>query len=231
MEDIKQLLQYSIDKELRHIPSALSQYSYLKHILPHLDYPNINFVIGKPFGSQAYYILWKQLGLLEDKNYSYGVKHEELPFVNFSEETLGNALGVAAGISIGSKKHTVVNLSDGAIQMGPTLEAIQFIGAKQLDLICLVDCNGYQLTGSTTEIMGQNCQSMRQIFEASGWRTVLINSEDFNYETYRLLSDSMQRPIAFLFRTRKGQGVVEMENDPVTWHYKPLRSLNEITIK
>lgn len=228
---MKRLLQYSIDKELRHIPSALSQYSYLKHILPHLDYTNIDLVIGKPFGSQAYYTIWEEIGLLEDKEYNYGIKHEELPFVNFSEETLGNALGVAAGINLANNRKTIVNLSDGAIQMGPTLEAIQFIGANQLDITCFVDCNGYQLTGSTKSIANQDCRSIQKIFDAYGWRTIMIDSDDFNFETYRLLSEALIKPAVFLFRTRKGHGVPEMEDDPVTWHYKPLRSLDEITIK
>ena len=37
-------------------------------------------------------------------------------------------------------------------------------------------------------------------------------------------------PVVFLFRTIKGKGVLEMENDPVKWHYKELKNIDEITI-
>jgi len=224
---IKKLLEYSIQNNLRHIPSALSQYSYLKNILPELDYKNTNISIGKPFGSQAYYVIWEEMGLVQQP-LSYGVKHEEIDFVNFSEETLGNALGVAGGLMFNDKK-TFVNLSDGAFQMGPTLEAVQFIGHHQKDVLLCVDCNDMQLTGNTNSILSQNINTIADILSSNGWDVLIIDDEMSEY----LIQEILERytPTALLFKTTKGQGVKEMEEDSVKWHYKELKDINEITIK
>jgi transketolase N-terminal domain/subunit len=227
---MKNMLQYSIDNNLRHIPSALSQYSYLKYLLPKLDYDNTNIVIGKPFGSQAYYCIWEEMGLIKNQKLSYGVKHDEIDFVNFSEETLGNALGVGSGIAYNGKK-TYVNISDGALQMGPTLEAIQFIGKHKQNIFCTVDFNSMQLTGDTQQIIGINIFNVESMFRIYGWTTIMVDTK----RTSKIIIESFieralkyDKPIAIIFKTIKGQGVKEMEEDPVAWHYKELKSLEDI---
>jgi transketolase N-terminal domain/subunit len=234
----KQLLKYSIENNLRHIPSALSQFSYLKYLLPKFDYKNTNIVIGKPFGSQAYYMIWKELGLITNQKLSYGVKHDELDFVNYSEETLGNALGIGAGIALGSPdKLTYVNLSDGALQMGPTLEAIQFIGKHQLNMLITIDFNGMQLTDTIQNVSGINCFNIEAMFrmydiETHFYDTKVLNDYGMNLVIDNTLQDQkeIKKPIVVIFKTSKGQGVKEMEDDSVLWHYKELTDINEITI-
>jgi len=229
INDTKKLIQYSIDNDLAHMPSALSQYSYLKYLLPLFNYDKINIVIGKPFGAQAYYLIWKDIGLiLPDQVLSYGVKHSELDFVSYGEETLGNALGIASGIAIASDKKTYVNLSDGAMQMGPTLEAIQFIGANQQNILVTIDCNGQQLTGSTYDILGQTILNHQNTFNNNHFKTFIITENDLNID-YLIYLLSLTGPVCILFKTYKGQGVVEMKNDPVGYHYKKLRNIDEIT--
>lgn len=227
---MKQLLEYSIKHNLKHIPSALSQYSYLKVILPLIHrWKDWNICIGKPFGSQAYYCIWEDLGILPSTKLSYGVKHKEIPFVNYSEETLGNALGVAAGIALGSSKKTYVNISDGALQMGNTLEAIQFIGKQKLPILCTVDFNGMQLTGSTSKIMGINIDQQAAFFESFGWKVYIMETNFTKRDIVRLeLYLELKRPTVILFKTVKGQGVQQMEKDPVLWHYRELKDINEI---
>lgn len=227
---MKNMLQYSIDNNLRHIPSALSQYSYLKILLPKLDYINTNISIGKPFGSQAYYCIWEKMGLVKQP-LSYGIKHEEIDFVNFSEETLGNALGVASGLAFNGKK-TWCNISDGALQMGPTLEAIQFIGKHKQNILLTVDFNGMQLTGSTNNILGINEQIVESMFKIYGWNTKIISS-NISVNKLNVIIDNYlhsKLPTVLIFKTVKGQGVKEMEEDPIGWHYKELKDINEITI-
>jgi transketolase N-terminal domain/subunit len=230
---IKKLLNYSIKNNLRHIPSALSQYSYLKILLPMLDYNDMNIVIGKPFGSQAYYTVWEDMGILDlCTNLSYGIKHDEIDFVDFSEETLGNALGVASGIAFNNKK-TFVNISDGALQMGPTLEAIQYIGKHKQNILCAVDFNSMQLTGNTDDILGINIFNVASMFKIHGWETIIADTKCLNdYGLKTLIKGAMllDEPTALIFKTLKGQGVKEMEDDPVKWHYKELKDIDEITI-
>jgi len=225
------MLQYSIDNNLRHIPSALSQYSYLKYLLPKLDYNNTNIVIGKPFGSQAYYCVWEKMGLVKQP-LSYGVKHDEINFIKYSEETLGNALGIASGLAFNGKK-TYCNISDGALQMGPTLEAIQFIGKHKQNILLTVDFNSMQLTGDTQSIMGINMFNIESMFRIHGWQTIMIDTRYVNKSRIKMSIDralSTNKPVTLIFKTSKGQGVMEMEKDPVGWHYKELKNINDITI-
>ena len=142
-----------------------------------------------------------------------------MDFVNYGEETLGNSLGIASGISIADPLNkTYVILSDGAIQMGPTLEAIQFIGKHKLNLICLVDVNEVQLTGKTSEILNQDIFSIKNIFLNYGWKVHILD----NPEDYLKLELDTQKPLVVLFKTIKGFGVKEFEEDPVKYHYHKL---------
>ena len=150
------LLDFSYENQLSHIPSALSMVDYIDVIFSHgYITPSDKIVIGKPFGAQAYYLVWRELGFLNDiERLSVGVKHEEIPFVDFSEETMGNALGVAAGIAMTTKDRVWVNISDAALQMGNTLEALQFIGHNKIkNIVVTVDYNNVQVTGNVNDIL------------------------------------------------------------------------------
>ena len=232
----QRILNYSIDNDSGHIPSALSMHKYLHMLFESNESDELinpytwNIVIGKSFGAQAYYILWQHYFMLDIKHLSYGLKHEEITFVDFSEETLGNALGVASGISYNGKR-TWCNISDGPLQMGATLEAIQFIGKHKQDIVLTVDYNRMQLTGNTTDIMGISINSVYDMFYNAGWIPYIINVNKFDKKNIKSILDNTKGPIVFLIETIKGDGVVEMENDQVKWHYKKLRSIDEITIK
>ena len=96
----KEILQYSYAHDLGHIPSAFSCVDYLQSVFLHVHEQDY-ILIGKPFGAQALYIVWKRKGWLRDiDSLSLGVKHDEIPFVHYSEETIGNALGVAGGVAL-----------------------------------------------------------------------------------------------------------------------------------
>lgn len=217
MKTCIEIIDYSRKHNLAHIPSALSQYSYLKYILPELK--NFKIVIGKPFGAQAYYCIWEEMYNLPEK-LGYGVKHEELDFVDFSEETLGNALGVASGVEIGSKQKVYCNISDGAFQMGPTQEAIQFIGKHKQQIFLTIDCNEFQLTGKTTDILDIDAEKIQKHFELYGWNTKIIGTSN----PFSLNINNLKLPFVYIFKTKKGQGIDYMEKDPQKWHYKKLEN-------
>lgn len=208
------------------MPSALSAYSFLKFVLPSLDYSN-NLVIGKPFGSQAWYLIWKRLNLIQEKDLkklSYGVNHNDLDFVDYTEDTLGNSLGIASGLSIGNNKKTYCFLSDASIQMGPTIEAINFIGLSPYsnkNITCFVDCNNFQLTGSTSSVSGFDINTINQIFKNANFKTYIIDcsSDIANKEFFYTFGKDESLPVVYLFLTKKGDGIKEMEDDPVKYHY------------
>lgn len=215
----RELLEYSYKHNLGHIPSALSMLDYVDELFSKkLVTPDDKIVIGKPFGAQAYYIIWKKLGYLDDiDNLSIAVKHDEIPFVDYSEETIGDSLGVATGIALTTDNRVWVNLTDATLQMGATLEAIQFIGQHQLkNIMVTVDYNNSQVTGQTSDII--NVDPVINFFHNYGW-TVKYKIDDFAIE---------DKPQVYIMKTTKGKGIPSMEKDIKKWHYKKITSQEEL---
>jgi len=218
----KELLTYSFENNLAHIPSALSMLDYVNELFTKkLVTPIDKIVLGKPFGAQAYYLVWRKLGYLQEiEKLSMAVKHDEIPFVTYSEETIGDALGVAAGIAMTTDKMVWVNLTDATLQMGSTLEAIQFIGKHQLkNIMVTVDNNGSQVTGKTNDIIPTN--QVIAFFESYRWK-VEFNLGPMN----RFYMED--RPKVFIMNTKKGQGVPSIAKDIKKWHYRKIQSREEL---
>jgi transketolase len=223
---VSDLIKYSFDNKLSHIPSALSMLDYIdilftgKYIIPFKD----KIVLGKPFGSQAYYLIWKACGYLDDtETLSIGVKHNEISFVDFSEETMGNALGVASGIAHSTSDIVYVNLSDASLQMGSTLEAVAYIGAKQLkNIVVTIDYNQVQVTGKTDDII--SVKPLPAFFKNYGWSVVHVDGHDHEklHKSFANIGKKRNAPLVYFCHTIKGHGVDYMEADPITWHYKTI---------
>jgi transketolase len=225
----KELLTYSYEQKLGHIPSAMSMIDYLdvlftnKHITPD-DF----IVLGKPFGAQAYYLIWRKLGYLTRiEHLGAGVKHDEVDFVDYSEETMGNALGVAAGLAMTTDKRVWVNLSDATLQMGNALEAIQFIGHNKLkNIFVTIDYNNAQVTGQVDSIL--TVHPCIQFFKEYGWFTQQADGHNkLELETkFSNLTEAL--PNVVFCHTRKGHGVKEIEEDIRKWHYKQISTKDEL---
>ena len=225
----KELLEYSFEQGLSHIPSAMSMVDYLDILFTDkFVTPEDHILLGKPFGAQAYYLIWRKLGYLNKiEHLSAGVKHDEVEFVDYSEETMGNALGVAAGIAMTTDKRVWVNLSDATLQMGNALEAIQFIGHNQLkNVFVTIDYNNAQVTGHVDDIL--SVHPCIQFFKEYGWFTQQVDGHDKSAlrNTFDNLVDTL--PNAVFCHTRKGHGVREIEKDIRKWHYKKIETLDEL---
>lgn len=215
----KDLLRYSFKHNLGHIPSALSMFDYVFDLFSNqLVKIDDKIVIGKPFGAQTYYIIWKYLGYLKDiDNLSIAVKHDEIDFVDYSEETIGDSLGVATGIAMTTDKLVWVNLTDATLQMGATLEAIQFIGQHQLkNILVTVDYNGAQVTGKVNDII--RVDPVIDFFKNYGWE---VNHNLNNFK----IGD---KPKVFILKTKKGSGIHSMESNIQKWHYKKIENPEEL---
>lgn len=224
---IKDLLEFSYNFKLTHVPSALSMLTYIdtlfseKLIIPYRD----KIVLGKPFGSQAYYIVWKKNSYIKNiDSLSVGVKSNEIDFVDYSEETMGNALGVGCGIAMANPGiKTWINITDGTLQMGSTLEAIQYIGFKKINnIIATVDKNDYQVTGKTSSIL--SVDAVINFFKENKWNVVICDGHNPK-EIKNSFPQNSKLPTVIIFNTVKGHGVPYMENNPVEWHYKPIEKL------
>lgn len=218
--DLKcEMLEYSYKKNLGHIPSALSMFDYVYELFTTGRVtPMDRIVLGKPFGAQAYYIIWRALGYIDSiDNLSIAVKHDEIPFVDFSEETIGDSLGVAAGIAMATTDKVWVNLTDATLQMGATLEAIQFISQLKLsNILVTVDYNRSQVTGQVQDII--RVDPVIKFFRNYDW-IVKYELDDFCIE---------HSPKVYILNTIKGCGIKSMEQDIKKWHYRKINSLIEL---
>lgn len=225
----KKLLEYSYEQQLTHIPSALSMLDYVDFIFSHnIVTKNDLIVIGKPFGSQAYYLVWKKIGWLDKiEHLSIGVKHDEIPFVDYGEETMGNALGVATGIAMTTKQRIWVNISDACLQMGNVLEALQFIGHNKINnLFVTVDYNNSQVTGKIDQIL--KVEPIINFCRTYGWCTQVVDGHDRQQlkHVFGNLTDNL--PNIVFCKTVKGKGVKQMEEDNKRWHYKKIETSTEL---
>jgi len=215
----KKILEYSYKHGLSHIPSALSMVDYLQELwYNRLVTTEDHIVIGKPFGAQAYYLIWRELGLIDNiEELSMGLKHDEIDFVDYSEETIGNALGVAIGMAMASDKLVWVNITDATLQMGNTLEAIQFIGHHRLHNIMLtIDYNDSQVVGKTSDVI--SVEPVIEFFRGYGWQAE-NDLKYFGIGTY---------PKVFIMNTTKGDGVQTMIDNNKLWHYKKIETSKEL---
>ena len=155
-----------------------------------------------------------------------GVKHDEIDFVDYGEETMGNALGVATGIALACENQSVwVNITDATLQMGSTLEAIQYIGHHGIKNITVaVDYNRMQVTGDTNEIL--TVDPIINMCRNYKWDVHVVNGHNVD-EIKHSWNRRSQSPAIYFYVTTKGHGVDYMVQDPVKWHYRPIEALDE----
>ena len=155
------ILAMSYNSKVAHIPSAFSMCDYLGVLFDKVLSPKTHrFVLGKPFGAQAYYALFAFYGWIDKDLSKYGSLEPEWryiiqnshPLVTYIDESMGNCLSVACGIATAGLK-VFVNISDAAFQEGTIWESIQYAGAKQLsNIIMSIDNNNMQALGKISDI-------------------------------------------------------------------------------
>jgi transketolase len=149
-----------------------------------------------------------------------------VPGVEVGTGSLGQGLsiaaGLAAGIRIDAGEQTVFTiLGDGECQEGQVWEAAMFAAHNKLDnLIAIVDLNGLQIDGRTSDVC--DLGDIRAKFEAFGWETSEVNGHDIE-AVIGVLNDAKAsrngKPHAVIAHTIKGKGVSYMENQ-ASWHGK-----------
>jgi len=155
-----------------------------------------------------------------------GHSNLDTPGVEYASGALGQGLSFAAGLALGDKSHHSVCLTtDGEHNEGQIWEAIAF-GSKyhQGNLINIVDCNGYQLGGSTAEIMPLGELASKYLH--FGWTVTTINGHNF-YELESALKKAKSStiyPACIIAKTVLGKGVSFMENN---YNYHDVKKLPE----
>ena len=149
-----------------------------------------------------------------------------LPGVEVGTGSLGQGLSIASGLACGLRldggSQTVFTiLGDGECEEGQVWEAATFAAYEKLDnLVAIVDANGLQIDGQTTEV----CQlgDLGDKFETFGWEVSRVDGHDIDVliALFTSLKNKRDgRPHAVIATTVKGKGVSFMEGQ-VGWHGK-----------
>lgn len=216
----KKLLEKSFEENLCHIPSALSMIDYWSQLDKFFSWDKDDYlVVGKPYGSLAYHLVWNDGHFGPITGYDKKVK--------WCDSTLANCLGVAIGLAIsGKSKNVVVNIGDGALQEGTILEAASFCGrCKEMlksRIVLAVDCNGWQCISETK----MPPEQIKEIFSGFGWKCMIFDGHSAEELSglKTIAEDVDERIICLIFKTVKGKGVKFIEDDPLGWHYRKLDS-------
>lgn len=196
------------------------------------------FLLSKGHAAAALYACLNHLGEISDEElatyYKNGTTLPAHPApgqyrgIPFATGSLGHGLPIGTGIAqagklLGEDSRAFVLMSDGETNEGTTWEAAHFAVQHQLDnLIVLIDKNGLQGFGNTTDVMGDTAAA--DLWRAIGFETVEVDGHDveaIRATIDRLTATSNQKPKVIIAHTVKGKGVSYMENR-LEWHYLPM---------
>ena len=139
------------------------------------------------------------------------------PGVDITTGSLGQGASTAAGAAMGNKidgrqNHVFCILGDGECDEGEVWEALHFAYAHKLDnLIYVIDNNGYQLDGSTDDILAHG--DIAKKVEGFGLYTQEIDGHDVN-AIYQAIQNAYAKkgvPSCIVLDTIKGKGATFAE--------------------
>ena len=214
--------------------------------------PNLKdtFVLSKGHAAPAFYVVLqmkryiskKMLNTYSQPN-SYLEEHPNIKTngVLVSSGSLGHGLSYVAGVALADKinkkkNNHVLVMSDGECNEGSTWEAAMFITGKKIkNVLAFIDCNKWQATEKTKDIM--KLDPMKQKWKSFGWKTYEIDGHNFvNLVNVIKKFANNPKPTAVICRTIKGKGISFMEDDNL-WHYRSpdkieyLKAINELGYK
>lgn len=214
-----------------HIGSCFSVVDILSVLYEKVDFTKDEVVVSKGWAAAVVYALdaYHELIPKEDlKTYNKeGSKYIGLiePIGIFGckvgSGSMGHGLPMGVGQAIAKKKlgqsgKVYVVMSDGEMDCGTTWESAMLAAHHKLDnLVMIVDLNGWQAMGRTSDILELN--KLGDKWQSFGWNVVNLDGHNFEEIESSLLPSS--RPLVLIAKTIKGKGVSFME-DKLAWHYK-----------
>lgn len=190
------------------------------------------FILSKGHISIAHYAVLKECGFLSQKDMDSFEKNGSLfstheletseHGIEFTSGSLGYGLSLGIGVALAAKKkgqeyRTFVLLGDGECNEGSVWEGVMAAAKYQLDnLIAIIDKNGQQLDGYTSDVMPIN--DIAQVFSGFGWNAVTIDGHDVEaiQQAIRQRIDGV--PTVIIAETVKSKGVASIERKP-GWHH------------
>jgi transketolase len=211
---------------------------YLRYDFERPDHPNNDHLIfSKGHASPLLYALYVAAGAISnDELLSLrrlgsrleGHPSPALPWVDIATGSLGFGLPVGVGIALAAKTvdprpyRVWALVGDSEMAEGSVWEAFEHASYWQLDnLTVVLDVNRLGQSGETMH--GRHVMSYAERARAFGWEVFPIDGHDAEAidEAYAAAIETEGRPSVIVARTRKGNGVAAVEDQP-GWHGKVL---------
>jgi transketolase len=144
--------------------------------------------------------------------------------IDFSSGTLGLGLAYGAGLALGARKtdsdtRVYVVLGDGELNEGSVWESVMFTAHSKLtNLVAIVDRNGMQSDGCTSDVLAIDIEGMWRGF---GWDVAVCDGHDVEQLLAALQTEPNAQPRVVIADTVKGKGVSFMEGNN-EWHHNRL---------
>jgi len=188
------------------------------------------FVLSKGHANTALYSILSDLGYFSRNELNLmckggilgGHPDHTIPGVEVVSGSLGNGLGIAAGMALrakldGKNYNTISLIGDGECYEGSIWESMLFIGQHKLNMIVIIDCNGMSATDFT--YTGLSPDSLASTFAKFGFEYAIIDGHNFKFLLETLKQPATVRPLVIIAETIKGKGVSFTEGRP-EWHTK-----------
>ncbi len=198
---------------------------------------NDHMIFSKGHASPLLYAIYRAVGVVDDQELLQyrrlgsplqGHPTPVLPWVDVATGSLGQGLPIAVGVALAARRldrldfRTWVLCGDSEMAEGSMWEAIEAAAFAGLDnLTAIVDVN--RLGQSLATRYGWDTDTYARRFEAFGWNTVTCDGHDVRAvdAAYAEAVATTGRPTVVLARTKKGRGVVAVE-DKLNAHGKPV---------
>ncbi|WP_035373717.1 thiamine pyrophosphate-dependent enzyme [Pseudoduganella violaceinigra] len=215
------LLQLHRDANCGHIGGNFSCIDALMTLHHQVLGEHDRFVLSKGHSAGALYVTLWSLGKVSDTDLESFARDDTLfpghpsgagiPGLMFSTGSLGHGPSLAAGLALAARhkglgQQVYCLCSDGEWQEGSCWEALNFAIHQRLDnLTILVDQNGLQGFGSTTEVM--SCDDLTPRFAAFGAAVQHVDGHDPDAIRAALAAPAAGAPRVITLKTVKGRGL------------------------
>jgi len=218
-----------------HIGGALSSLDIIiaLYFSDIFNFDKDHFILSAGHLCLAHYAVLRRLGKFpKDKLAQFaefgsplqGHESIEVPGVEYSSGSLGQGLSFAAGLALGDKdRHTICLTTDGEHNEGQIWEAVMFANKyHQGNLINIIDVNGSQIDGKTSDIMPMG--ELASKYVRFGWTVTTVDGHDFPslIKAIKKAKESTIYPACIIAKTTLGKGISYMENN---FEYHDVKSL------
>lgn len=186
------------------------------------------FVMSKGHACPALYAAWVETGHLSQADFmtlrEYGSVYEGHPtpkidFIDVATGSLGQGLGMAAGMAYAGKYVDKTNyrvfclLGDGEVAEGAVWEAMAFASHYKLNnLVAIIDVN--RLGQSEETSLGHDIATYCKRASAFGWNAIEVDGHDVEQlcKEFHHAENCLDKPTCLVAKTMKGRGMKGQEN-------------------